>query len=132
LIKYKTLNRFGYRTSFSQWPYPIGDGLDGGVSVGRGYADAGRLHHRQIGFGISNRQHIVPIKPPLLAPRQQGGFFGVQRLALGYDLSDHFGVVGQAAFALPLDSVRYNRRATRHEGFPLDSDARPGLLLIGK
>ena len=41
---------------------------------------------------------------------QQGGFFGVQRLALGYDLSDHFGVVGQAAFALPLDSVRYNRR----------------------
>jgi len=60
---------------------------------------------------------------------QQGGFFGVQRLALGYDFTDHLCAEGHAVFALPLDSVRYNRRGQEILGV---WDTRLGARLVAR
>jgi len=60
---------------------------------------------------------------------QQGGVFGVQRLALALDVTDHLGVEGHAAFALPFDSVRYNRRGQEILGV---WDTRLGARLLAR
>lgn len=41
---------------------------------------------------------------------QQGGLFGMQRLTLALDLGDHVQLAVRGSFALPVDSVRFNRR----------------------
>jgi hypothetical protein len=68
-------------------------GMDGGVSLG-------------VPVGDHQLKDLDPTRVD-----QQGGLFGVQRLWLGYDLGDHFGLLGNAGFALPIQSVRYNRRS---------------------
>jgi hypothetical protein len=41
---------------------------------------------------------------------QQGGLFGVQRLTLAFDLGDHVELAARGAFAVPIDSVHFDRR----------------------
>ncbi len=41
---------------------------------------------------------------------QQGGLFALQRVTLGVDVGDHVGLSVHGAFAMPIDSVRFNRR----------------------
>jgi hypothetical protein len=68
-------------------------GMDGGVSLG-------------VPVGDHRLKDLDPTRVD-----QEGGLFGVQRLWLGYDLGEHFGLLGNAGFALPIQSVRYNRRS---------------------
>jgi hypothetical protein len=41
---------------------------------------------------------------------QQGGLFALQRVTLGVDIGDHVGLAVHGSFAMPIDSVRFNRR----------------------
>jgi hypothetical protein len=84
-------------------------GMDGGVSLG-------------VPVGDHQLKDLDPTRVD-----QQGGLFGVQRLWLGYDLGEHVGLLGNAGFALPIQSVRYNRRSEEVLG---TWDVRLGARLV--
>lgn len=71
---------------------PLSVGVDGGIALGIPVVEV----------------ELADIDPHDID--QQGGLFGLQRITLALDLGDHVELATHGSFALPVDSVRFNRR----------------------